>query len=160
MEKPASCKGCTAYFSPRFPKRYKAKSTKRFRVVLGIGGNVGDVRRRFDTLIAILQSSAVLDVMQSSFILKNPPFGYLAQEEFYNAILVVQTSLYPHAFLHRMLWIEKRLGRIRSFKDAPRTLDIDIIFFDEVVQKTQRLKLPHPHWHKRDSVLIPFKSLL
>ncbi len=65
----------------------------------------------------------------------------------------------PRELLEFLLRTEKRFGRRRSFANAPRTLDLDLIFFDRVKMKTPRLTLPHPHWAERESVLIPLQLL-
>jgi len=65
----------------------------------------------------------------------------------------------PRELLAFLLRVEKHFGRKRSFANAPRTLDLDLIFFDDVRMETARLTLPHPHWHERESVLIPLQML-
>ena len=92
-------------------------------------------------------------------MLKNPPFGYLEQDDFYNAIVIVKTCLRPKALLRYILSIEKRFGRKRLFKDGPRTLDIDIIFYANEQIESRELIIPHPAWCKRPSVLIPLSYL-
>ena len=64
-----------------------------------------------------------------------------------------------HAFLDYLMRLEKKFGRRRSFANAPRTLDLDIIFFDNRVIKTKKLSVPHPSWSKRESVVIPLSGL-
>ena len=142
------------YFAPEFPKRF---STKRFRhqVLLGIGGNIGNTPRRFKKLLQMLKNNPRIRVVRSAPLLKNPPFGYLEQKEFFNSLLLVDTSLSPRALLHTLLYLEKRFKRKRTFKNAPRTLDIDIIFYDDIVMHSKDLTIPHPHWFERESVLIP-----
>ena len=108
--------------------------------------------RRFEHLLVALKRVAGVDVVRSSAILRNPPFGYLKQPFFYNAVLVVRTLLEPHRLLTLLQQMEKRFGRRRSFANAPRTLDLDIIFFDGRVIHSKRLTVPHPHWHERQSV--------
>jgi 2-amino-4-hydroxy-6-hydroxymethyldihydropteridine diphosphokinase len=66
-----------------------------------------------------------------------------------------KTSMEPKEFLRYLLRVEKRFGRKRSFANAPRTLDLDIIFFDNRIINTKNLNVPHPHWYKRESVVIP-----
>jgi len=126
---------------------------------LGIGGNIGDTKRLFDKLFWFLKRERVVDIIETSPILKNPPFGYLNQNDFYNAIIKVSTTLSPQRLLNYILGVEKRFGRKRSFKDAPRTLDIDMIFYNDRVIKSKKLTLPHPHWYKRDSVVIPLSMM-
>ena len=127
--------------------------------MLGIGGNVGDVRRRFNHLFFYLKRSSFVDVVETAPILKNPPFGYLEQDDFYNSLIIVKTCLRPKALLRYILAIEKKFGRKRSFQDAPRTLDIDMIFYEQEVIKSKVLTVPHPYWNERSSVLIPLSHM-
>ncbi len=142
-----------------FPSQFVKVSTLRYSCVVGIGGNIGDVCRRFNHLIFALKRFVGVDVMQSSVIVKNPPFGFTEQKDFYNAVLELRTSMQAHRFLNFLLRLEKRFGRKRSFANAPRTLDLDIIFFDNRVIDTEKLSVPHPHWRERESVVIPLSSL-
>ncbi|MCF6201907.1 MAG: 2-amino-4-hydroxy-6-hydroxymethyldihydropteridine diphosphokinase, partial [Hydrogenimonas sp.] len=79
---------------------------------------------------------------------------------FTNSLILAQTSLSPHRLMRYLLWVEKRFGRKRSFPNAPRTLDLDIIFFDNLHLKSRRLTLPHPHFAERDSVIIPMRFMM
>lgn len=128
-------------------------------VLLGIGGNIGDVIRRFEHLLVYLARSPLIRVVESAPILKNPPFGYSEQNDFYNSVLHVETTLSPKALLRYVLYVEKIFGRKRLFKDSPRTLDIDILFYENVVLNTKQLILPHHGWRERPSVLIPLRSI-
>lgn len=145
----------TLYYQKNYPYLSKKKSLKAYRALLGIGGNIGDVRRRFNHLFVVLNRSPYVDVIETSPILKNPPFGYLEQDYFYNALIIVKTCLHPKALLRYILRIEKKFGRKRSFPDAPRTLDIDMIFYEQESIQSKELTVPHPHWHERTSVIIP-----
>jgi len=98
-------------------------------------------------------------VIETSPILKNPAFGYETQDDFYNALVVVETSLQPKILLKYILSIEDKFGRKRLFKDAPRTLDIDMIFYENVKMKSKILTLPHYGWRERGSVLIPLSYM-
>ncbi|MEA2047297.1 MAG: 2-amino-4-hydroxy-6-hydroxymethyldihydropteridine diphosphokinase [Campylobacterota bacterium] len=126
-----------------------------YQVLLGIGGNIGDVVRRFEHLLYYLRRNSRLRVIETAPILKNPPFGYKNQADFYNSLMRIETFLKPKALLRYLLHVEKVFGRKRLFKDAPRTLDIDIVFYENVKMDTKELTLPHPEWMNRDSVLIP-----
>jgi 2-amino-4-hydroxy-6-hydroxymethyldihydropteridine diphosphokinase len=148
----------TLIFTPHFPYNSGRKSGAH-TAVLGIGGNVGDTLRRFERLFWYLKRSKRVMIEETSAILKNPPFGYLEQPDFYNAIIRIKTDMMPVELLRFVMHTEKRFGRKRSFKNAPRTLDIDIIFYDACRMDTTRLKLPHPQWHKRDSVTIPMQTM-
>jgi len=137
-----------------FPSGYFVRSTRE-NVLLGLGGNVGDVVRVFEKLIWTLKRSSFIQVVATSAILKNPPFGYLEQPFFYNAVVVIQTSLSPKRLLSYLQKLEKRFGRKRLFPNAPRTLDIDIIRYGTRKIETPFLTLPHPHALRRPSVTIP-----
>lgn len=159
MLKRVLSEGVTLYKDRLFPKRFQSSRALRYRAVIGIGGNIGDVARRFHRLLYALKRVKNLNVLQSSVLVKNPPFGYEKQDDFFNGVLEVETSMQPREFLDFLLRMEKRFGRKRSFANAPRTLDLDIIFFDERVVATPKLTIPHPHFAERVSVLVPLATL-
>ncbi len=147
------------YKTPNFPKRFAEKSPYRYRVVLGVGGNVGDTRRRMERLLVFLRRTPRLALLSTGSILRNPPFGYLEQNDFDNTVIAIATPLSPRRLL-RVVWnIEKRFGRKRSFPNAPRTLDLDILFFEDRVVQYKELTIPHPCWRERVSVTVPLQSL-
>jgi len=147
------------YRSHNFPKKRQNISGYRYHVLIGVGGNVGDTYRRLNHLWVYLVKLSQLKPIQSGVILRNPPFGYTEQNDFDNTVIEIMTSLEPKALLSLVLRIEKRFGRKRSFPNAPRTLDLDILFFDDRVIRSEKLNIPHPHWHERKSVTIPLESL-
>ncbi len=149
----------TLITTTRFPYKKVKTSTHRYRATIGIGGNVGDVLRRFNHLFFKLQIDKRVELLQSAPILKNPPFGYVAQDDFLNSVVILATSMQPRVFLAYLMRLEKRFLRKRSFANAPRTLDLDILFFDERKIDTKSLKVPHPQWMKRESVLIPLSRI-
>jgi len=147
------------YIQKLYPyMRYK-KDKKPYSVLLGIGGNIGDVKRRFNHLFISMEKSPYLSIMETSPILKNPPFGYLKQNYFYNSLIYVKTCLQPKALLRYILALEKKFSRRRSFQDAPRTLDIDIIFYEDLNISSKYLTVPHPSWQERGSVTIPINYM-
>lgn len=141
-----------------FPSHWENKP-RRHRAIVGLGGNLGDVCRRFSHLLGFWRNDLHISLYQSSPILKNPAFGFTDQDDFYNAVVVLGTDLSPRAFLRHLLHTEDKFGRQRSFKNAPRTLDLDLLFFDDVVMHHKELTLPHPGWKDRDSVRIPLSYL-
>ena len=143
----------------RFPFKANSHSSHRYQCVVGVGGNVGDVKRRFEHLFYAIQKDKRVKLTQTSLILKNPPFGFTDQADFFNSIIVLQVSMQPFAFLDYLHRLEKKFARKRSFANAPRTLDLDIIFFDNRVIKTDRLIVPHADWSNRESVIIPLASI-
>ena len=144
---------------PCFPWSVSGSSRYRHRAIIGIGGNVGDVKRRFRHLVFRLKRERGVELLSTGPILKNPPFGYLEQAEFYNSVIELSTSMQPRALLRFLQRLEYRFGRRRSFANAPRTLDLDILFFDNRVIDTPELTVPHPHWNERESVLIPLSCM-
>lgn len=146
-----------------FPCDLSGSSTPKVlglnKALLGIGGNIGDVIRRFEHLFWFLKRSSFVYIRKTAPIVKNPPFGYLEQGDFYNSLILIETLLTPKALLRYVLRVEKIFGRKRLFKDGPRTLDIDIIFYENVKMKTKSLTLPHPGWKERSSVLMPLRYL-
>ena len=132
---------------------------RRNRVLIGVGCNIGNCIRRFKKLFQFLDSHPKIKIIKTAPLYKNPPFGYLEQDDFLNALIVIKTNLSPIQVLNEMQRYENRFGRKRSFKDAPRTLDIDIIFYDKIQIKHKRLIVPHQNWKERDSVIIPLKFL-
>ena len=145
----------SSFHGLRFPFSKPIQSTHRYEVVVGVGGNIDDVRKRFEHLFIYFKRDKRVELFQTSLILKNPPFGYANQDDFFNSIMFFKTSMQPQKFLQYLLRVEKHFRRKRSFSNAPRTLDLDIIFFDNRVIKTKDLVVPHPHWYKRESVVIP-----
>ena len=130
-----------------------------YRAMVGIGGNEGDVKKRFVKLFKRLQNDPRFHICETSPVFKNPPFGYTQQNDFYNAVMVLETSLHANALLKILLRIEKQFKRVRLFKDGPRTLDLDIIFFDNLQRHQRHVVVPHPHWHERLSVGVPLLML-
>jgi len=145
----------TLYKLKQFPFSFHKGSSKRYSVTLGVGGNIGDLPRRLEKLNNFFKRSVFCDLIQTGPILKNPPFGYTDQDDFYNTVIMVKTNLQPREFLKYVLEVERKFRRKRSFANAPRTLDIDIIFFENRKIKSEGLTLPHPDWMNRESVVIP-----
>ncbi len=151
----------TLYFNRYYPYIKKVELNKRlkYKALLGIGGNIGDVRKRFNHLFIFLKKSPYIEIFETAPTLKNPPFGYLNQRYFYNSLIYVKTSLKPKALLRYILHLEKKFSRRRSFQDAPRTLDIDMIFYEDIIMNSKELILPHPSWRDRESVLTPMSYM-
>ena len=134
-------------------------------VIVGIGGNYPKTKLYFKLLFKALLKDSRFSIVKSSAILKNPAFGYINQDDFLNSVIYLKTSLSPNEALRAFLRYESRFKRIRSFANAPRSLDIDIIFYTKANAKkhikinTHKLKLPHPEYKNRDSVMLPLAQL-
>ena len=149
----------TIFYTPNFPKKFNKTSSKKYLITLGIGGNIGDIKKTFDKLILCLKNDSRFTLLMTSPLLQNPPFGFLEQNDFLNGIIMIESDLCPNELLKAMQRYETKFGRKRSFQDAPRTLDIDIIFFDNKKINTKNLIIPHKNWANRESVIIPLKYM-
>ncbi|QOY51261.1 2-amino-4-hydroxy-6-hydroxymethyldihydropteridine diphosphokinase [Candidatus Sulfurimonas baltica] len=149
----------TTFKGLHFSTTCRAKSFHRYTATVGVGGNIGDVKRRFEHLFVYLKKDKRVELLQTSLILKNPPFGFSSQDDFFNSIIVMKTSMQPMVFLDYLMRLEKKFARKRSFANAPRTLDLDIIFFDNRIINKPKLQVPHVDWSKRESVLIPLMDI-
>ncbi|MRJ06605.1 MAG: 2-amino-4-hydroxy-6-hydroxymethyldihydropteridine diphosphokinase [Epsilonproteobacteria bacterium] len=127
--------------------------------LIGFGCNLGDCPRRFRKLYSYLKRYRYFRLLATSPLYLNPPFGYLNQPHFWNGVLLLQTHLTPHQLLSHLLRIEKRFGRTREFKNAPRTLDLDLLAMGKWQISTPKLTLPHRGLTSRLSVQIPLLLL-
>lgn len=130
-------------------------------VLIALGGNVGDVRATFVKAIANIcgMTQAVLVARSSDYA--TPPWGDEQQEPFINACIEIETLLDPHALLFTLHKIEKKFGRDRANERrwGPRTLDLDIIAYDDVRLDKPELTLPHPRLFERAFVLVPLAEI-
>lgn len=143
-----------------YPFKRSKKGHFKYEFYLGVGGNLGDVKKTFKKLFYKLNKDKRFFINATSQVLKNKAFGYTAQNDFLNAIIRVQTSKSPNEVLKLMQHFERVFKRKRSFKNAPRTLDLDILYFNAKVRKKEKLLLPHPGVTKRISVIIPLGEML
>jgi len=98
-------------------------------------------------------------VLQISSLYQTAPWGKTDQSDFLNQVLKVETKLSPHALLHTILSIEESSGRKRTVRNAPRNIDIDILFYDQLVLKEPGLEIPHPRIAERRFVLQPLEEI-
>ena len=128
---------------------------------IALGGNIGDVRATFDQAIALLCDGAAVRLKARSSDYRTPPWGVSDQPPFINAVIAVDTSLTPHGLLDRALACERALGRDRAHERrwGPRTIDIDILAYDDLVLNDPSLTLPHPRLFERAFVLVPLAEI-
>ncbi|HYS48494.1 MAG TPA: 2-amino-4-hydroxy-6-hydroxymethyldihydropteridine diphosphokinase [Xanthobacteraceae bacterium] len=129
--------------------------------LLGLGGNVGDVRTAIDRAVAALCESDVRLLAQSSDY-ATPPWGIEDQPPFVNRCIAVETALTPRALLDRALAVERSLGRDRTRERrwGPRPIDIDLLDYDHMILDEPGLMLPHPRLLERAFVLVPLAEIL
>jgi 2-amino-4-hydroxy-6-hydroxymethyldihydropteridine diphosphokinase len=130
---------------------------RQHRVYLGLGANLGD--RQGNLRQAIQSIGAFASVEKESSIYETTPVGYLDQPDFLNMAIQVTTQLDPIRLIQALKQIEKQIGRKPSFRNAPRPIDIDILFYDDLVFETEKLAIPHPHMSERAFVLAPLTEI-
>jgi 2-amino-4-hydroxy-6-hydroxymethyldihydropteridine diphosphokinase len=126
---------------------------------VGLGANLGDPRRQIGQALEELAALPATRVRARSPLYRSAPVGYEAQAEFVNAVAELDTSLKPGELLAALIEIEERHGRSRSFPNAPRTLDLDLLLYGGETLESERLMLPHPRMHERAFVLKPLLDL-
>lgn len=129
------------------------------RCYIGLGGNLGDPARTLTEAIAAMDAIAGTRLLRASSLWRTAPLGHMQQPDFINAVAEVESTLAPRALLTALLALEQRFGRERSFANAPRTLDLDLLLHDETVVNEPGLTLPHPRMHERAFVLAPLLEL-
>ena len=122
---------------------------------IGLGSNMADpaaqVRRARDELVRLPTSR----LLAFSSLNRTAPVGRLDQPDFINAVALIETGLTPHELLKALLDIEHHHGRVREHRNGPRTLDLDILMYDDLQCSDHHLTLPHPRMHQRAFVLHP-----
>ncbi|HEY7298886.1 MAG TPA: 2-amino-4-hydroxy-6-hydroxymethyldihydropteridine diphosphokinase [Xanthobacteraceae bacterium] len=131
-------------------------------VLLGLGGNTGEVRETLDRAVAMLCAGSEVRLIARSSDYLTPPWGVEDQPPFVNSCLLVETTLLPPALLARAQAVERALGRQREGERrwGPRPIDIDILAYDDVVLQTPDITLPHAHLFERAFVLVPLAEII
>lgn len=129
--------------------------------LIALGGNVGDVRSRFDAAIDAICRQAPATLMARSADYETPPWGGVAQASFINACIAIATEAAPLALLATLQGVERLFGRDRTRETrwGPRTLDLDLIAHDDIALDTPELTLPHPRLFERAFVLVPLAEI-
>lgn len=145
----------------RYFKRIKyypffTKDDKRYKylALVSLGSNIEPECERFVKLFRKIQDDRRIKIIQTSSLLINEAFGYKEQKDFTNALMFVKTSLHARKLLKVLQHYENIFHRKRSFKNAPRTLDLDIIYFSEKTYCDDRLTLPHKGANDRISITL------
>ncbi|TDI74904.1 MAG: 2-amino-4-hydroxy-6-hydroxymethyldihydropteridine diphosphokinase [Betaproteobacteria bacterium] len=129
------------------------------QVFIALGSNLEDpvfqIRKAFDELARLPESR----LLACSSLYRSAPVGRYDQPDFINAVVQIETSRSPHDLLKALLEIEQSHGRVRRLPNDPRTLDLDMLMYDELKCNGQNLTLPHPRMHQRAFVLEPLKEI-
>ena len=126
-------------------------------VYIALGSNLGNRLSNLKTAISNLTPQ--LDVKKKSPVYETPPWGYAEQPPFLNQVLMAETYLEPEDLLGHLKRLETVLGREPTFENGPRLIDMDILFYDDVVIDSPPLVIPHPRLHQRAFVLVPLNDI-
>ena len=126
---------------------------------IGLGSNLGNRIQHIRSALRLLEQGGAIIVRQISPAYENRAIGMPGAADFINVVAELATELNPLDLLHRCLAVESQLGRIRSDAWIPRTIDLDILIYDDFVQQTEVLTVPHPRICERDFVLVPLADI-
>ena len=126
---------------------------------IGIGSNLGDRLGYIQQSVTMLSSFVGIDVLETSGFYETEPYGFKEQNWFVNAIIKIKTTLLPIDLLHACQSVEEKLGRVRGKKWGPRTIDLDILFYDDLVVNSDILTIPHPGMKDRAYCIVPMLEL-
>ena len=126
---------------------------------IGLGANLGEPQRQVQEAFRELDAIPHTRVVRTSSLYRSAPLGYAEQPSFVNAVAQVETALPAERLLAELHAIETRHGRSRSFANAPRTLDLDLLLFGNAILDAPGLKVPHPRMHERAFVLLPLVEI-
>ncbi|HIU64202.1 MAG TPA: 2-amino-4-hydroxy-6-hydroxymethyldihydropteridine diphosphokinase [Candidatus Avacidaminococcus intestinavium] len=127
-------------------------------VFIALGSNLGKRSFYIKEAIKRLQEEG-LELLAKSSLIETQPYGVTDQPNFINAVISMKTSLEPQVLLQLLLQIEQELGRVRKRHWGERTIDLDLLFYDEVILQEKNLILPHPDLQNRDFVLGPLVEI-
>src|SRR5512143_2729069 len=126
---------------------------------VGLGSNLADPVAQVLHALDALDNLPQTHVVRRSSLYRSAPVGYLDQPDFINAVAQLETALAPRALLDALLALEHGQGRTREFANAPRTLDLDVLMYDDLQHHEHGLTIPHPQMHLRAFVLQPLLEL-
>ena len=126
---------------------------------IGIGSNLGDKLSQCEKAVSEILNIDRHKLLAKSSLFKTQPIGYTLQDWFVNGVLKIETDLEAPELLRKLKMIESRLGRTGTFRWGPRTIDLDILFFDDIEIHTEELQIPHPRIQDRQFVLVPLAEI-
>jgi 2-amino-4-hydroxy-6-hydroxymethyldihydropteridine diphosphokinase len=131
--------------------------SKSHKVYIALGTNLGNRLENLKTALKLLLPE--VRVIKASPVYETPPWGYLNQADFLNQVIEAETDLTPEELLVYLKGLEAQIGRRASFKYGPRLIDLDILFYEDLILETAHLSIPHPRMHERSFVLVPLADL-
>lgn len=129
------------------------------RIFLGLGGNLGNKQQNFEKVKLFIEKE-IGEIVDQSSIYETPPWGFLAEEDFWNQVLVVKTKHQPDELIVRIQRIENFFGRKRGAEYyVSREMDVDVLYFDDLSFTSDNLIIPHPKIEQRLFVLVPLNEI-
>ncbi len=132
---------------------------KGVSVIVGLGSNLGDRNENMGRALDLLRELAGVNLLRVSRLRETDPVGGPPQGKYLNAVAEVETVIAPRELLARFHEIEANLGRVRTVRDGPRPIDLDILFYGDEMIKEPGLEIPHPRMLEREFVLEPLAEL-
>jgi len=129
------------------------------RAYIGLGANLADREGTIEQAVGLLGAEPGIEVVSVSSLRETKHWGRVAQPAFVNGAVAVETTLEPRALLGVLLDVERRLGRVRDERWGPRTIDLDLLLYGDVVLDEPGLTVPHPRLHERAFALEPLQEL-
>jgi 2-amino-4-hydroxy-6-hydroxymethyldihydropteridine diphosphokinase len=126
---------------------------------IGLGSNLGERQKNLDRAVHLLETTEGVKVLDLSSTHETEPVGVTEQPKFLNAVVKIACELSPEELLARCQRIEDQLGRVRTVRWGPRTIDIDILLIEGVTVNTEHLTVPHPRLYEREFVLAPLAEI-
>ncbi len=126
---------------------------------LGIGGNIGDTKKNIEETIELLKKNDEIEVIRVSSFYETEPVGYTDQAWFLNVVVEIETSLEPLKLLDYCQHVENELKRERTIRWGPRTIDVDILLYEDFISDSEILTVPHPRMTERAFAMIPLYEI-
>ena len=126
---------------------------------IAFGSNLGNRQKNIDDALELLTREGVFVLKRSSIMETDPVGGPPGQGKFFNGVIKIETDLNPQELLQTLLSIEKQLGRVRSVRNAPRIIDLDILLYDDIILDEFDLTIPHPRMRERAFVMKPLLDI-
>ncbi len=124
---------------------------------IGLGSNIGDSKATLEAAVQVFAEFGAVTAQSSWY--KTAPVGYENQPWFFNGVVELETDCTPHDLIVRLQQIEHQFGKNTPFRDGPRTIDLDILLYDDRIINTPDLIIPHPRMHERAFVLVPLYEI-
>ncbi len=128
-------------------------------IFIGLGSNLDNPQQKIKDAICLIKKIDDVNIIATSSLYETPPVGFLDQPNFINAVVQISSSINYNELLVKLFDIEHIFGRIRKEKNGPRTLDLDILLFNDLILESNSLTIPHPRMHERLFVLIPLLEI-